>query len=612
MADFNKIKLVIWDLDDTFWKGTLSEGEICLSQQNIDLIRLLTDAGIVNAICSKNTESDVDIILKKYDLGDYFVFNSINWEPKGQRISTMLKDMRLRAENVLFIDDNISNLNEATFYNPGLMCSDPVIIDDLYAFVKKLPKKDESHKRLGQYKLLENKTQASHAFSDNEKFLYSCDIHVAFHNDCMKCIDRLHELILRTNQLNYTKKRSSKEEFLEELKSSDSCGYVTVQDNFGDYGIVGLYVIKNATLQHFLFSCRTIGQGVEQYVYAVLGYPSLVVKGEVATALNKFSKPRWIKKGEKEAVEKERSCALIQENLLFKGPCDMSAFVGYLQMNASFVTEFSFTDDEGHLIETQNHSAHIIALKECSENRLEDLYKECFFLSDKNFRSRIYDHPYKIVFLSTLIEGVYGLYQRKETGEIVAFGHYDYPMTDAKNWQKYIDGSIQNYGYTIQRKDLELFAEKYQYIGRTTPQMYRKFLGKLMDYLAPNTHLCLILGSEIAYEKEKDSTYVRRENFHREMNRMIRQFATGNQRIHLVNLTDYIHSQKDFTNNINHFVPNVYYQVSNDIIPLIKEICGKDTIIKSNRIRYLIKKYLQPIVLGIMPISWYSKLRRLF
>lgn len=28
--DFNKIKLVIWDLDETLWNGTLSEGEVVL------------------------------------------------------------------------------------------------------------------------------------------------------------------------------------------------------------------------------------------------------------------------------------------------------------------------------------------------------------------------------------------------------------------------------------------------------------------------------------------------------------------------------------------------------------------------------------------------------
>jgi predicted enzyme involved in methoxymalonyl-ACP biosynthesis len=48
------IKLIIWDLDDTFWKGTLSEGDIQLIDENIYIIKALLDRGIMNSICSKN------------------------------------------------------------------------------------------------------------------------------------------------------------------------------------------------------------------------------------------------------------------------------------------------------------------------------------------------------------------------------------------------------------------------------------------------------------------------------------------------------------------------------------------------------------------------------
>jgi predicted enzyme involved in methoxymalonyl-ACP biosynthesis len=53
--NFEKIKLVIWDLDNTLWSGTISEGEIQPIEKNIELIISLTDCGIINSICSKNT-----------------------------------------------------------------------------------------------------------------------------------------------------------------------------------------------------------------------------------------------------------------------------------------------------------------------------------------------------------------------------------------------------------------------------------------------------------------------------------------------------------------------------------------------------------------------------
>ena len=59
MYQFDKIKLVIWDLDETFWQGTFSEGNVEIPDQNRRLIALLTDIGIVNSICSKNDEKQV-------------------------------------------------------------------------------------------------------------------------------------------------------------------------------------------------------------------------------------------------------------------------------------------------------------------------------------------------------------------------------------------------------------------------------------------------------------------------------------------------------------------------------------------------------------------------
>lgn len=51
--DITKTKLIIWDLDDTFWKGTLSEGGVEFLPEMINFIEELTLKGIMNSICSK-------------------------------------------------------------------------------------------------------------------------------------------------------------------------------------------------------------------------------------------------------------------------------------------------------------------------------------------------------------------------------------------------------------------------------------------------------------------------------------------------------------------------------------------------------------------------------
>ncbi len=204
MYQFDKIKLVIWDLDETFWKGTFSEGNVEIPDQNRSLIALLTDIGIVNSICSKNDEMQVMDYLKGQGLEEYFVFPSINWQPKGARIKQLISDMQLRPANVLFSDDNPSNLGEASFSCPEIMTGTPALIPQLLANAEKAERKDPKHKRLQQYRILEEKHQARSEFRSNEEFLYKSNIRVEISTDCATNLDRIHDLILRSNQLNFT------------------------------------------------------------------------------------------------------------------------------------------------------------------------------------------------------------------------------------------------------------------------------------------------------------------------------------------------------------------------------------------------------------------------
>ena len=137
------VKLVIWDLDDTLWSGILSEGPVELADSRCDVVRALNRRGIVNAICSKNDESEARRRLEEAGLWDEFVFARIDWTPKGPRISTLIEDAQLRADNVLFIDDLPSNLEEAKFFSPELQVVGPEILDQLLD-LPQLTGKDDS------------------------------------------------------------------------------------------------------------------------------------------------------------------------------------------------------------------------------------------------------------------------------------------------------------------------------------------------------------------------------------------------------------------------------------------------------------------------------------
>ena len=296
MFDITKIKLVIWDLDKTFWAGTITAEEpVTPIEKNISAVRKLTDAGIINSICSKNDFQPVKEKLVEWGIWNFFVFPSIDWTPKGERLKSLLADMGLRAENVLFVDDNASNLAESKFYLPEIMTLDAKNLDELYSAVDSLKISDAEHKRLNQYKILEKKQSAKKSAASNEAFLQNANIQLAISYDCKKNLERIAELVARTNQLNFTKRRDSKSA-LEKLVADEryNCALIFVRDKFGDYGAVGFYCLDTAEnlLQHFLFSCRVLGMGVEQFIYAKLNFPKIEAVGEVASQLAFLPPPR--------------------------------------------------------------------------------------------------------------------------------------------------------------------------------------------------------------------------------------------------------------------------------------------------------------------------------
>ncbi|HEY5299128.1 MAG TPA: hypothetical protein VIJ55_00490, partial [Acetobacteraceae bacterium] len=57
------VRLVVWDLDNTFWDGTLSEGGIAYRADRAAIVRELAGRGIISSICSKNDFAAVRAIL---------------------------------------------------------------------------------------------------------------------------------------------------------------------------------------------------------------------------------------------------------------------------------------------------------------------------------------------------------------------------------------------------------------------------------------------------------------------------------------------------------------------------------------------------------------------
>ena len=349
------VKVVIWDLDETFWKGTLSEGGIEPIQANIDLVRSLNDRGIMSSICSKNDYQTARAKLVELGIWDSFVFAHIDWTPKGQAIQNMIKAMQLRDENIVFLDDNHMNLEEALFFNPNIMAVDGTRDFNPLLQMKELKGKDDStHTRLAQYKVMETKQdEQSDGDLSNEEFLRQSEIKIKIITDIDNNMDRVLELLNRTNQLNFTKVRANTEKELAELHevlqtSGMHAGLIHAQDRYGDYGIVGFFCVRTkfsgTTVHHFTFSCRTLNMGVEQWVWEYLNRPDFEVAKPVANPVDSFDKVDWIQEvssfDDTGDVEEKRICLV--------GGCDLLQVSFYCgNKRDEFVNK---QDDDGFLV----------------------------------------------------------------------------------------------------------------------------------------------------------------------------------------------------------------------------------------------------------------------
>ena len=575
--DFEKIKLVIWDLDNTFWSGTISEEKVHSIPENIKLLLALTECGIINSVCSKNTFDVAVEKLQELEVFDYFVFPSIDWTAKGQRVSNMVEAMSLRVENVLFIDDEINNQQEVKYYSPEIMVASPDIIPQLCEYVDRLEKKDLNHTRLEHYKLLEKKGLEQRKFDNNEDFLYASNIKVDIITECYPELERIHELLSRSNQLNYTKKRISEEELKALFDNKNAaCAYIRVNDKFGHYGIVGFYAVLNNRLEHFLFSCRTLGLGIEQYVYSKLNFPLLEVVGEVASGVTKMDAPLWINQNstpENQPTTPETNDNTSQDaKFLIKGACDFSQMIAYIKDNHLFKSEFNYVSQEkGGVIESHNHSVHIAGVIDLPESQKKEILSDCIFIDEEMFKGSIYTNKYDIVFLSTMAESYAGIYKKKNSNIQVTVGSYLYPITDKKNWQGLIDGSHYNGRNRFTEEYLKRFAERYEFIGKTTPADYRERINKILKNLDFQTKLCLILGVEFPCKKNSDPFYKDRHISHALLNEAIREMARENPRLLVFDLNETVKHQFDFTYNLNEFTPRVNYDLSQKMIAIIKE-----------------------------------------
>jgi len=507
------VKLVIWDLDETFWSGTLAEGEITPIAANIELVRVLTTRGIVNSVCSKNDFARAEAELKKLGVWQYFVFPRIAFAPKGAMVRDIIQATQLRAPSVLFLDDNVTNLNEAAHYCPGLQTGEPSLIPSLLSDPRLRGKPDPAHKRLANYKVLEQKhTDRAETGTDNLEFLRQSEIRVSFHHDVLAEFPRIHDMVNRTNQLNFTKRRWPEDEaqarqvYAEEmeLRFHSHAGYVKVADRYGNYGICGFYMVRAETCHHFLFSCRTLNMGIEQFVWHKLGRPDLDIVGEVVASLG--DQPDWITVvDDVDAANGGGGTLTVKPVICVRGACDLAMMTHYLRTRFDTIEEFPFPYQGWRIMP----SARIIALEdEIKTPAGAALIAKLPGIPPRRFESVINTGAADVYVLSFSSEIMSAHHRSRSTGIILPFNHESFAHDEYQNLP-YADIAARGGGQNLTEAEWNFLRAEFEFQGVVIDSLLTEDIAKLLTKLAGKVVIVLMLNTRIGSERHLLDAFAR-------------------------------------------------------------------------------------------------------
>ncbi len=271
MQNINKIKCLVWDLDNTLWNRTLLEDkEVFFPQQNLNIIKELDKRGILQSIASKN---DFDLVVKKLDefgIKDFFLYPQINWNTKSSSIQKIAESINIGIDSLGFIDDQSFEREEVNFHHPEVFCIDAKQIGQLLKMPELKPHfiTNDSKKRRLLYLNDIKRNEAEEKFrGPSAEFLST--LNMSFKISLVKegDLERVEELTVRTNQLNTTGYTYSFDELQKYSLSKDYLMFIpSLDDNFGTYGKIGLSLIKceekKWTIKLLLMSCRVMSRGV--------------------------------------------------------------------------------------------------------------------------------------------------------------------------------------------------------------------------------------------------------------------------------------------------------------------------------------------------------------
>ena len=293
-----KSKVLAIDLDNTLWGGVL--GEDGIENLNIgkdypanvywriqQVVYALKSRGIVLVLLSKNNITDVtmafDSLSMPLKLSDFSVVKA-NWKSKYANLIDASEELSLGIDSFVFLDDQLFEQEEMNAFLPSVEVisnsGDPLnlleSLSDNYFFDSFLIGQEdlvrnEDYKNQVSRKNLENEL-------DRETFLTSLDLKANIDSVNDANLNRVMQMISKTNQFNLTTKRHSISSVKKLMSIKDNILLtISLCDKFGDQGIIGLCIAINSSkpkkeliIDTFLLSCRALGRDAEDALWCGL------------------------------------------------------------------------------------------------------------------------------------------------------------------------------------------------------------------------------------------------------------------------------------------------------------------------------------------------------
>jgi FkbH-like protein len=286
-------KCLVLDLDNTLWGGVIGDdgldgivigqgsalGEGFLAVQ--EYAKELARRGIILAVSSKNDEANAlepfdkhpDMILRRPDIASF----RADWNDKAANIRAIAQDLNIGLDALVFLDDNPFEREFVRTQLPMVAVpevpEDPALVPAVLAdagYFESLAITDEDRERTAQYQENQARAQLRAESSDLDGYLRGLDMRMIWRRFDSIGLQRIVQLINKTNQFNLTTRRMTEEQVTAIMADPRAFGLqIRLLDRFGDNGIIAIIIARIgddavAEIDTWLMSCRVLGRQVEQ------------------------------------------------------------------------------------------------------------------------------------------------------------------------------------------------------------------------------------------------------------------------------------------------------------------------------------------------------------